>query len=662
MVAHSVMRIGLLPIRIWGNDESDGVDLSGLGAIDGQLSPKAVQYWEGVGTDEMHIARKRMPMIAGQHRPRLNDTDVNLLDYTDAILRGFESLYRTLLQLRDALLADDGPLMRFQHDEVRVIVRATQTYGLILGQSFHPHILRNALDRDRHFDRLWVGIEQRPYLARVIAAEHRDLQRGDIPMFITRPNMCDAWSSDGECIRSFFDESSMTIAQRRIQQLSIDDLAQQLWFIRASLATASGDIIVGPTYTPPLATEHVDATHLLNAARTIGDRLEMLALRGERDATWIGVTSSQGHNWQLTPMGLDLYGGLPGVTLFLAHLGALTGEQRYTRLAQYSLTTIQRQIEAAGPYITAVGGFAGWGGVIYTLTHLSVLWNQRALLAQAEELATRLPPIIMQDKFFDIIGGVAGGILALTGLYRCSPAQATLTAAVACGDRLLETAAEMEVGLGWQCLVGEKPLAGFAHGAAGIALALLELSNLSGEERFRIAAQRAIAYERTLFSPDNGNWRDMRDLEKLHQATQVGEDVFINAWCHGAPGIGLARLHTLRHLSDVAIHDEIAVALRTTLSAGFWFNHSLCHGDLGNLELLTQARDILGDSRWDNDIQRISASVLASIERDGPICGLPLGVEAPGLMVGLAGVGYGLLRLADPQHVPSVLILAPPTF
>jgi hypothetical protein len=29
-------------------------------------------------------------------------------------------------------------------------------------------------------------------------------------------------------------------------------------------------------------------------------------------------------------------------------------------------------------------------------------------------------------------------------------------------------------------------------------------------------------------------------------------------------------------------------------------------------------------------------------------------------MVGLAGIGYGLLRLADPRRVPSVLVLAPP--
>ena len=35
-------------------------------------------------------------------------------------------------------------------------------------------------------------------------------------------------------------------------------------------------------------------------------------------------------------------------------------------------------------------------------------------------------------------------------------------------------------------------------------------------------------------------------------------------------------------------------------------------------------------------------------------------VESPGLMTGLAGIGYGLLRLAEPTRMPSVLVLEPP--
>jgi lantibiotic modifying enzyme len=36
-------------------------------------------------------------------------------------------------------------------------------------------------------------------------------------------------------------------------------------------------------------------------------------------------------------------------------------------------------------------------------------------------------------------------------------------------------------------------------------------------------------------------------------------------------------------------------------------------------------------------------------------------VTAPGLMTGIAGMGYQLLRLAEPGRIPSVLLLEPPS-
>jgi lantibiotic modifying enzyme len=97
-----------------------------------------------------------------------------------------------------------------------------------------------------------------------------------------------------------------------------------------------------------------------------------------------------------------------------------------------------------------------------------------------------------------------------------------------------------------------------------------------------------------------------------------------------------------------------------TLQNGFGKNHSLCHGDLGNLDLIHEAfrRDanpVLGEA-----VARLSRAILASLAKQGWLCGTVGGIEAPGLMNGLAGIGYGLLRLADPDRVPSVLLMEPP--
>ena len=65
-------------------------------------------------------------------------------------------------------------------------------------------------------------------------------------------------------------------------------------------------------------------------------------------------------------------------------------------------------------------------------------------------------------------------------------------------------------------------------------------------------------------------------------------------------------------------------------------------------------------SSWGTEAERLTAGILNTINRDGWLCGNPLAVESPGLMTGLAGIGYGLLRCAEPARVPSVLSLAPP--
>jgi lantibiotic modifying enzyme len=205
----------------------------------------------------------------------------------------------------------------------------------------------------------------------------------------------------------------------------------------------------------------------------------------------------------------------------------------------------------------------------------------------------------------------------------------------------------------------EKPLTGFSHGAAGIAHALLELAAVTGDERYRKTAFDAFAYERSVFSEAEGNWPDFRE-ERAQSEEDIEGDVFMVAWCHGAPGVGLGRLRAFEQTGDQRLRDEIDVALKTTFERGFGLNHSLCHGDLGNLEFLIEAGRTLNDSALLSEVGRVTDSILNSIDAYGWMCGTPRGIETPGLMTGLAGIGYELLRLAAPERVPSVLLLAPP--
>lgn len=667
-INHSVLRVGLLPRRMWSNEQSEGIDVSGLGGQAEQLTTVPVARLTEIGTDQMKFSNERVPLQIGEHRPHLHDQDVNTLEYRDCIISGFTSVYRLLLAYCDELLQEVLP--RFAHDEIRCVLRLTQVYDRLLVDSFHPNVLRDALDCDRLFDRLWINVEHEPHLAKVIAAECADLWIGDVPVFTTCPASRDIYTSTGERIANFLPVSSLEVVKKRVCNFSEPNMEKQVWIIRgsfSSMESGSGQI---ETVTQGLQLHPsqtiVSYDRLITIARTVGDRLEWLAEHHEDRVGWLDVTLIKERGWNLLPTGPDLFGGLSGLTFFISYLGLLTGEQRYTALAQAALKTARSQVARRKKYsgLGGIGVFSGISSFIYLLSHLGTIWNDPALYQEAEELVLLLPDAIAQDRLFDVVAGAAGCIAALLSLYTVAPSQAILEMAIRCGDHLIESACPQATGIGWSTKFAETPLAGFAHGNAGIALYLLQLFAVSGQERFRQAALKAIAYERSLFSPEKRNWADLRiftdETSKGDEKSKREENPYMVAWCHGAPGVGLARLGSMAILHGEEIDEEIAIALQTTIRQGFGMNHSLCHGDMGNLDILLTATQRLTDTCYKEALQRIAPMLLDSVEKQSWISGVPQGVETPGLMVGLAGAGYALLRLAVPDRMPSILMLEPP--
>src|SRR5262249_51144126 len=169
----------------------------------------------------------------------------------------------------------------------------------------------------------------------------------------------------------------------------------------------------------------------------------------------------------------------------------------------------------------------------------------------------------------DVIGGSAGCIAGLLCLDACAPSPSLRRIAAECGDHLIARARSMPHGVGWApTFPSAGPLTGFSHGVAGISWVLLELATQTGEGRFRVPALGGIAYERSLFSPEARNWPDLRLSEAAARGTRAEPAGFGVSWCHGAPGIGLARLRCLPHLEDPLLLAEIEAATATTLAGG----------------------------------------------------------------------------------------------
>ena len=672
-LVRSVLRSGLLPSPAFLGGALAGLDLSGIGAAGGQQTPMPVPTVTGDGTDEIRVVHEHQPVpVADRHRPSIpGRPEVSPVEHLARLEHGFLSTYRALLAVRDEL--ETLVLDRFAGAPLRVIVRPTATYASLLYEGSHPWLLRDHADRQRHLDLLWSGVRRNEQLATVIPAEQVDLLRGDIPVFTTTVHSHTLESGTGGSLVDALRRPAAELIRERIAALGEDDLARQLWLLRGSFATlaagrpaalpAGARSPAGPG-AAPVARPAASPPDLLRVAGDLGDRIRASALPERQGLSWLVMQMGERGAWSAGPAFLDVYGGLPGIALFLAELGRLTGEDRHTDTARSAAEAMLAQLDGTPPEGLPGGFFAGHAGVAVVLARLGMLWREPDLLARAEAELAAARAGIAADTVLDVVGGAAG--LALAGLAVAGAVEdptGALGVAVAAGEHLLARSVPAGDGIGWTTGISpEVPLGGLSHGASGFSLALGRLAAATGRSDFRDGALASLAYERGTFDPVTGTWRDLRDPALLGQGAG-GEPVEVVAWCHGAPGIGLARIALLDHLggADPRVEEEAVLALRATLRDGFGATLSACHGDLGNLETVLQAARVLGDRTAREQLPRLVAETVDAGGLLGWPAALPLPIPSPSFMIGMAGMGYQLLRLAAPDEMPSLLLLDPVT-
>jgi len=252
------------------------------------------------------------------------------------------------------------------------------------------------------------------------------------------------------------------------------------------------------------------------------------------------------------------------------------------------------------------------------------------------------------------MNGAAGAIPGLLACYAATGEPKVLATAIACGRHLLQRRELDKFGLKTWPTLEKCHLTGFSHGAAGIAYALLQLHKVTADAEFYDAAVEGICFEGHAFVRQQNNWPDYR-----RAATRLSQDpMFCMAWCHGAPGIGLGRIAALDTMDTREVRRDIQAALASTSSANLLPRDHLCCGNAGLMDTLCEAGKRLPQGEWSRKALQLAARTIARSNKRGSFnIAFHNGFFNPSLFQGTAGVGYQLLRLADPAKIPSVLLL-----
>jgi lantibiotic modifying enzyme len=299
----------------------------------------------------------------------------------------------------------------------------------------------------------------------------------------------------------------------------------------------------------------------------------------------------------------------------------------------------------------SIGGATGLGSIVYALTVMAKCLASGDLLADANVAARLITgELIAADKQLDVMGGSAGAILGLLRLYRDTKSSDVLARATQCGEHLL---AQSRLGAaGRRSWVGQglgpQGLNGMSHGAAGFAYALAALAAAAGREDFALAAAECMAFENSSYDATRHNWPDLRTAEP-HWPCQ---------WCHGALGIGLARLGMSKRgaMDATPLAADIGNAVDGAQQSRLTPVDTLCCGTLGSVEFLCEAGGALKRS----DLCDLASRQLMAIIEQAAAAGDYRWNSGKrqfnlGLFRGLSGVGYTLLRQID-ASLPNVLI------
>jgi lantibiotic modifying enzyme len=129
-----------------------------------------------------------------------------------------------------------------------------------------------------------------------------------------------------------------------------------------------------------------------------------------------------------------------------------------------------------------------------------------------------------------------------------------------------------------------------------------------------------------------------------------------SGWCHGATGIGLARLGCRGLIDDPEIEGEIEAALATVQMAPPSRFDDLCCGNFGRLDLYLSAGIGLGRPELIAHARAVGAQRVGRALEQGFAWRRGDDSLNLGLFQGISGIGYELLRLAEPKSLPSILM------
>lgn len=669
--SESVKKIGAIPEWMVADIDLNSVVLSSLFFCLNTQSVKS-HVWD---KNEFKFNIKDVPFSVNEdtHIPKINNEFIELNnEFLPFLINGFCIQYDYILKNKESIkniISNNFPLLR----KLRVLFHATNIYSQVRTESLVPesykedkHIYEIIKEFVSHFYTDGYNVDKEILCQSI----HNQLASFDIPYFYY--NLSNKELMDGhEKKLSDWDFSPLDTIINRIDNFSEDDLNLQLRIINLSCSFAFDyfnntfeNSSIDKLHIVNKQRENISKEQYLEAAIKVGDYLIKNAITEKNEINWVSKVRESNGLYSISLLNYDLYDGLSGICLFYIQLYRITEkniykivfEKIYNELKQtikYQhnsnyYTNLPKEIEESYPispytfpvsfiYLTFQNedfkNIENWEIISLIIDNLLILskkTNQNDYLLGKFGL---LDFLLSTKKEFPIL--LLDKVESLIHILK---------------NEIFKSAEHRDGQIYWSMYYDQKKESGgFAHGSSSTSYVLSKFSKL--DKKILESSIFSLNHDRSFFNKKISGWIDNRE-----DFSTYNDPV---SWCHGSSGIILGRLLMEEFYTDSSFKFEYEVAKKNIIKKGLHSNECVCHGSLGNMEILYALSTRLKDLDTKNSIfhylNDLSIKIIDNIHviRNG----VEGNTEIIGLFTGITGTAYQLLRFYDWENTPSILCL-----
>lgn len=645
VIQDSVIGTSLLPTLLPNMNTEEVIEVGAMGKAEKQSSPFKTQILKNIDTDDVQIEFVNKDLPFALNYPRVNGKIIGCSQYLSDVRKGFSNLYIWITENKELYMNEIKTL--FMNTRCRVIAKNTNIYTQLVETGYHPDLLHNQWDRKIYFCRLGMLYKDNKNYLSLYRDEYYELLEGDIPIYTAMADKGEIYNSSFQKIFSLnATDIAMNKIQRKIEKMGNIDYQRQIALINHSFMGCKivTDVSVGTDIrfdmSPAVNKTNLDKKY--SCAETIATLSSDRGIKQTRDnkkeIMWIGMRGFGKDFYSITPVGLSLYQGNSGVSLFYSALYTKTKQMKYREMEMQAFLPVLNYLKLEKyENIEGMGAFTGFTSYIYCLLRLykynvDTNIDSRIFNEILNKSISYLQDKVLLENNMDLLSGLAGVLGVCLSIYHADESgnvvkKKVWELIVKIVEILVKDAKEIDNSCVTWCENGD---IGYAHGNAGIITQLARYYGITHDIKLKRVIDMALNYERKYH------------FESEKQIWTFRQNVHYFSWCNGIAGLLLEKVILLKcGWDDSLLYKELRLLIEQLKSTGFGTDISICHGDMGSIQILIFASAFLNDKELYNQCENTKSKFVdwfLNFKLKEYKC-----LEDWGIMTGITGIGMSLI-------------------